>query len=136
MSDRPRDSADMAVLIADVAFPGERFVSALSALADADIHTSSALPAWPRGHVASHVARSADAYVRPLTAARTGSRRFPRADATLDGPCRPCCSEMTVRPDRPGPAAGAGEPGSCSPTGPAGTSRRSESLSGGRLATP
>lgn len=107
MSDRPRDSADMAVLIADVAFPGERFVSALSALADADIHTSSALPAWPRGHVASHVARSADAYVRPLTAARTGSRRFPRADATLDGPL-PTVLLGDDRPPRPSWPGGRG----------------------------
>ncbi|MEV8533826.1 maleylpyruvate isomerase N-terminal domain-containing protein [Streptomyces sp. NPDC051211] len=63
--------------IAEIVRSGARFVSTLSALPDADMCAPSALPAWPRGHVVSHVARGMDAYVWLLTVARTGAHSSP-----------------------------------------------------------
>ncbi|MEV1042773.1 maleylpyruvate isomerase N-terminal domain-containing protein [Streptomyces sp. P8-A8] len=46
---------------------------------------SPSLTGWSRGHVVTHLARSADVYRWLLTLARTGTQPGPRADAvTLD----------------------------------------------------
>ncbi|MFV2174778.1 maleylpyruvate isomerase family mycothiol-dependent enzyme [Actinomadura sp. LOL_016] len=50
----------------------ERIVATLSALDDADVRASSALPGWSRGHVATHIARNADSLCNMLEWARTG----------------------------------------------------------------
>ncbi|MEU6883334.1 maleylpyruvate isomerase family mycothiol-dependent enzyme [Streptomyces sp. NPDC046712] len=93
MSDRPRP--DLPTTIAEIVSSGARFFSALTALTDADMRAASALPTWTRGHVVSHVARGADAYVWLLTVARTGAEPSPRAGAAAlaqavdDGAARP-----------------------------------------------
>ncbi|MFJ5776367.1 maleylpyruvate isomerase family mycothiol-dependent enzyme [Streptomyces sp. NPDC093094] len=85
----------MRALIAEVTRSGARFVSAVTALTDTGMREPSALPAWTRGHVVSHVARAADAYTWLLTVARTGAPPFPRpsaaalAEAVADGSVRP-----------------------------------------------
>ncbi|GAA1985737.1 maleylpyruvate isomerase family mycothiol-dependent enzyme [Kitasatospora viridis] len=57
-----------------------RFDAALAGLTDADARADSALAGWSRGHVITHVARSADVYRWLLALARTGSEPGPRAD--------------------------------------------------------
>ncbi|WIM94516.1 maleylpyruvate isomerase family mycothiol-dependent enzyme [Actinoplanes oblitus] len=60
--------ADVAALRASVA----RFQESVSALPDAALSEPSLLPGWSRGHVLTHVARSADSRRRLLEAARHG----------------------------------------------------------------
>lgn len=51
-----------------------RYLAALSALTDEDVRAPSALPAWTRAHVITHLARNADALSRVLHAAQAGTR--------------------------------------------------------------
>ncbi|MEU5533705.1 maleylpyruvate isomerase family mycothiol-dependent enzyme [Streptomyces sp. NPDC020362] len=79
------DRADIALLLDDVSGSAARLGAALDALTDLNAREPSALPGWSRGHVITHLARSADAYRWLLTLARTGTEPGPRADAaTLD----------------------------------------------------
>jgi maleylpyruvate isomerase len=49
-----------------------RFLAAISSLSDEQIRASSRLPGWTRAHVATHIARNADAMVNLCTWAKTG----------------------------------------------------------------
>jgi maleylpyruvate isomerase len=53
----------------------DRVLADVRGLGDADVRAPSALPAWSRGHVLTHLARNADALANLLTSARTGERR-------------------------------------------------------------
>ncbi|MEV0253497.1 maleylpyruvate isomerase family mycothiol-dependent enzyme [Streptomyces sp. NPDC050732] len=50
----------------------DRLLATAGALSDQDVRGPSLLPGWSRGHVLTHLARSADSRTRLLTAARTG----------------------------------------------------------------
>lgn len=75
------DRADIALLLDDVTDSAARLAATLDALTDVKAREPSALPGWSRGHVITHLARSADAYRWLLTLARTGTEPGPRADA-------------------------------------------------------
>jgi maleylpyruvate isomerase len=49
-----------------------RFIAAISPLSDEQMAAPSRLPGWSRGHVATHIARNADAMVNICTWAKTG----------------------------------------------------------------
>ena len=49
-----------------------RFLALISPLSDEELKAPSRLPNWTRGHVATHIARNADAMVNLCTWARTG----------------------------------------------------------------
>ncbi|MFJ9615226.1 maleylpyruvate isomerase family mycothiol-dependent enzyme [Streptomyces noursei] len=79
------DRAGISALLDDVRASAARLATTLDALTDLKAREPSALPGWSRGHVITHLARSADAYHWLLTLARTGVEPGPRADAaTLD----------------------------------------------------
>ncbi|HEX5541150.1 MAG TPA: maleylpyruvate isomerase family mycothiol-dependent enzyme [Micromonospora sp.] len=65
-------TADPLRLMAEVDRATDRLMRTAAALDDAAVAAPSALPGWSRGHVLTHVARNADAYVNLLTWARTG----------------------------------------------------------------
>ncbi|WP_129305156.1 maleylpyruvate isomerase family mycothiol-dependent enzyme [Streptomyces sp. L2] len=73
--------ADAGRLLEDVQRSGNRLAGSLAALTDAEVRAPSRLPRWSRGHVLTHVARSADAYVWMLRRARTGAESGPRTTA-------------------------------------------------------
>ncbi|QTD95803.1 maleylpyruvate isomerase family mycothiol-dependent enzyme [Streptomyces cyanogenus] len=82
MTDTPElDRADIAQLLDDVRNSAHRLRAGLDGLTDPQAREPSALPGWSRGHVLTHLARSADAYRWLLTLARTGTEPGPRADA-------------------------------------------------------
>ncbi|MGH3875666.1 MAG: maleylpyruvate isomerase family mycothiol-dependent enzyme [Actinophytocola sp.] len=58
--------------LADVRAATERLDQAVGELDDRRMHQPSLLPGWTRGHVITHLARNADAFVNLLTWARTG----------------------------------------------------------------
>jgi maleylpyruvate isomerase len=66
-------TADPLVLVAEVDRATDRLLNTVSSLAGDDATLPSMLPGWSRGHVLTHVARSADALVNLLTWARTGT---------------------------------------------------------------
>ncbi|WP_018351279.1 maleylpyruvate isomerase family mycothiol-dependent enzyme [Longispora albida] len=68
-------------ILEEIARSGARLSATVAALTEADVRAPSLLSGWTRGHVITHVARSADAYVRLLAVARTGTEPAPRADA-------------------------------------------------------
>ncbi len=72
--------AELTALLDAVRCSVARFGSTLDALTDLQAREPSALPGWSRGHVITHVARSADVYWWLLTLARTGVEPGPRAD--------------------------------------------------------
>ncbi|MEZ0064427.1 maleylpyruvate isomerase [Streptacidiphilus sp. MAP12-20] len=72
--------ADIAALLDAVRCSAARLAATLGALTDLQVREPSALPGWSRGHVITHVARSADVYRWLLALARTGSEPGPRAD--------------------------------------------------------
>ncbi|MEV5951303.1 maleylpyruvate isomerase family mycothiol-dependent enzyme [Streptomyces sp. NPDC051993] len=79
------DHAELAVLLDDVRGSAARLDAALDTLTDLEAREPSMLAGWSRGHVITHLARSADVYLWLLTLARTGAEPGPRADAaTLD----------------------------------------------------
>ncbi|MFF8652649.1 maleylpyruvate isomerase family mycothiol-dependent enzyme [Streptomyces huasconensis] len=51
----------------------DRLLSTAAVLSDEDVRAPSLLPGWTRGHVLTHVARSADSRTRLLHSARTGA---------------------------------------------------------------
>ncbi|MEU9125421.1 maleylpyruvate isomerase family mycothiol-dependent enzyme [Streptomyces sp. NPDC048506] len=75
------DGADIAVLLDDIQRSTARLSVTLDALTILEAREPSTLPGWSRGHVITHLARSADAYRWLLTLARTGTEPGPRADA-------------------------------------------------------
>ncbi|MFD9128046.1 maleylpyruvate isomerase family mycothiol-dependent enzyme, partial [Kitasatospora sp. NPDC059571] len=68
-------------LLDDVRASAERLRDTLDALTDAQARQPSLLTGWSRGHVITHLARSADVYRWLLALARTGTEPEPRADA-------------------------------------------------------
>lgn len=73
--------AEVALLLDGIRASTGRLGRTLNALTDPPASHPSALPHWSRGHVITHLARSADAYRWLLTLARTGTEPGPRADA-------------------------------------------------------
>jgi maleylpyruvate isomerase len=65
-------TADPLVLITEVDRATERLLDTAGGLDDADLAAPSLLPGWTRGHVLTHLARSADGLINLLTSARTG----------------------------------------------------------------
>ncbi|MFC8130263.1 maleylpyruvate isomerase family mycothiol-dependent enzyme [Streptomyces sp. NPDC057302] len=51
----------------------DRLLSTAASLSDQDVEAPSLLPGWTRGHVLTHLARSADSRTRLLASARTGT---------------------------------------------------------------
>ncbi|MGC0328675.1 maleylpyruvate isomerase [Streptomyces sp. SAI-170] len=78
MSSSP--SPDVPVLLDDVVRSAERLCATAARLDETRLRAPSRLTGWTRADVLAHVARSADAYVRLLDAARTGGTTA-RADA-------------------------------------------------------
>ncbi|MEY9875348.1 maleylpyruvate isomerase [Streptacidiphilus sp. MAP12-33] len=74
---------DPEVLSARVGESAARFAGAVANLTDEQAAADSALPGWSRGHVVTHVARSADVYRWLLGLARTGVEPGPRADGAF-----------------------------------------------------
>ncbi len=74
----------------------QRMIDAVTALDDSALRAPSALPHWSRGHVATHVARNAEAFVNLIMQA-------------ADGRPRPMYASVTARAD--GIEAGADRPG-------------------------
>ncbi|MFH8383374.1 maleylpyruvate isomerase family mycothiol-dependent enzyme [Kitasatospora sp. NPDC018058] len=68
-------------LVTAVRASAERLGESVGALTDREAREPSLLPGWSRGHVLTHVARSADAYRWLLAVARTGTPPGPRADS-------------------------------------------------------
>ncbi|ARF53570.1 maleylpyruvate isomerase family mycothiol-dependent enzyme [Streptomyces gilvosporeus] len=75
------DHVDIPALLDDLHGSATRLANTLDALTDRQAREPSALPGWSRGHVITHLARSADAYHWLLTLARTSTEPGPRADA-------------------------------------------------------
>ncbi|WP_432836774.1 maleylpyruvate isomerase family mycothiol-dependent enzyme [Dactylosporangium sp. CA-092794] len=67
-------TADPLVLNAELERADARLRATLRTLEEADLTAPSLCPGWTRGHVLTHLARNADAYVNLLTWARTGVR--------------------------------------------------------------
>ncbi|WP_274561083.1 maleylpyruvate isomerase N-terminal domain-containing protein [Streptomyces spiramyceticus] len=67
---------DLSHVISEISRSGARFAATLT---DTELRSPSTLPGWTRGHVAAHVASSADAYVWLLAVARTDADPAPRA---------------------------------------------------------
>ncbi|MFB7245637.1 maleylpyruvate isomerase family mycothiol-dependent enzyme [Streptomyces populi] len=72
---------DIDLLLDEIRGSVARVGARLGSLSRLQAREPSALPGWSRGHVITHLARSADAYRRLLTLARTGGEPGPRADA-------------------------------------------------------
>ncbi len=89
---------EIAGLIEEVVRSGARLGATLDGLGDAEVRAPSLLPGWTRGHVLTHVARSADAYVWLLAVARGEAEPGPRAGgaelarAVTDGAGRPAAA--------------------------------------------
>ncbi|WP_243639072.1 maleylpyruvate isomerase family mycothiol-dependent enzyme [Streptacidiphilus pinicola] len=77
--DRPENPPELLVRLEHAA---ARFAAAADALTDRQARETSGLPGWTRGHVITHVARSADVYRWLLRLATTGVEPGPRADGT------------------------------------------------------
>nr|BFD95016.1 maleylpyruvate isomerase family mycothiol-dependent enzyme [Kitasatospora sp. Xyl93] len=75
------DGAEVVALLAEVRASAGRLLATAGALTDRQAREPSPLPGWSRGHVLTHLARSADAYRWLLAVARTGTAPGPRADA-------------------------------------------------------
>ncbi|MFE2582622.1 maleylpyruvate isomerase N-terminal domain-containing protein [Streptomyces sp. NPDC059378] len=94
--------ADIDLLLDEVRASAARVGAGLGSLTDVQAREPSALPGWSRGHVLTHLARSADVYRWLLTLARTGTEPGPRADAAAlnralrEGAERPA-DELTAR---------------------------------------
>jgi maleylpyruvate isomerase len=67
-------TADPLVLNAELERATTRLLATVEALDDTALTKPSLCPGWTRGHVVTHLARNADAYVNLLTWARTGQR--------------------------------------------------------------
>ncbi|MFE9568700.1 maleylpyruvate isomerase N-terminal domain-containing protein [Streptomyces sp. NPDC006692] len=102
------DRVELAVLLDDVRGSAARLDAALDTLTDLEAREPSTLAGWSRGHVITHLARSADVYRWLLTLARTGAESGPRADAaTLEPRAARGRRARHRRPRRrPGPQPG------------------------------
>lgn len=65
-------TSDPLLLTGEVEDATDRLLRTVAGLAAADVAGPSLLPRWTRGHVLTHLARNADAFVNLLTTARTG----------------------------------------------------------------
>ncbi|MFG2037134.1 maleylpyruvate isomerase family mycothiol-dependent enzyme [Dactylosporangium sp. NPDC048998] len=93
-------TADPLVLDPELERATARLLATVRGLDDAALAAPSRCPGWTRGHVLSHLARNADAYVNLLTWARTGVRTpayaSPQArDADIEaGAARPLAEHL------------------------------------------
>ncbi|WP_329102190.1 maleylpyruvate isomerase family mycothiol-dependent enzyme [Micromonospora sp. NBC_01699] len=93
-------TVDPLVLIAEVDRATERLLRTAGTLDQTTLAEPSRLPGWSRGHVLTHLARSADALVNLLTGARTGRNIPPYAsvqarNADIDaGAGRPIAEQL------------------------------------------
>lgn len=65
-------TTDPLLLTGEVDDATARLLRTVAGFDAADVAAASLLPGWTRGHVLTHLARNADAFVNLLTAARTG----------------------------------------------------------------
>ncbi|SBT44352.1 maleylpyruvate isomerase family mycothiol-dependent enzyme [Micromonospora auratinigra] len=65
-------TGDPLLLTGELDAATDRLLRSVAAFGPADAAGPSLLPGWTRGHVLTHLARNADAFVNLLTAARTG----------------------------------------------------------------
>ncbi|MFG2844523.1 maleylpyruvate isomerase family mycothiol-dependent enzyme [Kitasatospora sp. NPDC048296] len=72
---------EFAGLLEAVRASAERLGASVGTLTDREAREPSPLPGWSRGHVLTHLARSADAYRWMLAVARTDTPAGPRADS-------------------------------------------------------
>ncbi|MGX1549237.1 maleylpyruvate isomerase family mycothiol-dependent enzyme [Streptomyces adustus] len=75
--------ADMDLLLDETRASVARVCVGLGSLTGLQAREPSALPGWSRGHVITHLARSADVYRWLPALARTGTEPGPRADAAV-----------------------------------------------------
>ncbi|MFF3416349.1 maleylpyruvate isomerase family mycothiol-dependent enzyme [Streptomyces sp. NPDC002698] len=75
--------ADIDLLLDEIRASVARVGTGLGSLTRLQAREPSALPGWSRGHVITHLARSADVYRWLLTLARTGTEPGPRANAAV-----------------------------------------------------
>ncbi|MGC4985619.1 maleylpyruvate isomerase family mycothiol-dependent enzyme [Streptomyces sp. DT193] len=75
--------ADIDLLLDEIRASVARVGTGLGSLTHLQAREPSALPGWSRGHVITHLARSADVYRWLLTLARTGTEPGPRANAAV-----------------------------------------------------
>ncbi|WP_329299309.1 maleylpyruvate isomerase family mycothiol-dependent enzyme [Streptomyces sp. NBC_00659] len=75
--------ADIDLLFHKIRASVARVGAGLGSLTHLQAREPSALPGWSRGHVITHLARSADVYRWLLTLARTGMEPGPRANAAV-----------------------------------------------------
>jgi maleylpyruvate isomerase len=93
-------SADPLVLQPELERATARLLATVRNLDDAGLRAPSLCPGWTRGHVVSHLARNADAYINLLEWARTGVRTpaypSPQArDADIEaGAPRPAAEQL------------------------------------------
>jgi maleylpyruvate isomerase len=62
--------------LVEMVIASTRFLGSLSDLTDEDMRAPSLLPGWSRGHIATHVARNADALCNLLHWAESGQERY------------------------------------------------------------
>jgi maleylpyruvate isomerase len=67
-----RVTTDPLALSEDLRRADDRLLATVADLSPAELAAPSILPGWTRGHVVTHLARNADAFVNLLTWARTG----------------------------------------------------------------
>ena len=93
-------TADPLVLNAEVERANARLLETAHTLDGAGLAAPSRLPGWTRGHVLTHLARNADAYVNLLAWARTGvptpayPSRAARDEAIAAGAARPLDEQL------------------------------------------
>jgi maleylpyruvate isomerase len=101
--------SSLAEQIAELTLSLDRWRTTLDRLTEAQVSEPSLLPGWSRGHVLTHVARSADSRRRLLSAARAGrvGRQYEseeqRAREIDEGARRPAAAvlaDATAAPDR------------------------------------
>jgi len=69
------DATAVGLAVDEIDAASDRFVDAVRAVDDEAVRAASLLPGWTRGHVATHVARNAEAFLNLLHTAATGEPR-------------------------------------------------------------
>jgi maleylpyruvate isomerase len=71
----PLDAMAVAMAVDEIDAGSDRFADVVAGLSEEALRGPSLLPGWTRGHVATHVARNAEAYLNLLHTAATGEAR-------------------------------------------------------------
>ena len=71
----PLDAMAVAMAVDEIDAGSDRFADVVAGLSEAALRGPSLLPGWTRGHVATHVARNAEACLNLLHTAATGETR-------------------------------------------------------------